>query len=570
MSDRLFVFSLSLAVGLAGCCKTSKPPAKEDPELPPPQAPIALGAEPAWPLPDDALPDDASVERLRDRTPGTSGAFVLGEIPDVETPVRGALVPWHDGSTRFHPHQPLSATAIGTGNWLLVLATSGLWLVEAGTLAVRARLVKSAYMDVVASPDGSRFAYGRCENKQCFVDIRSFPSLTLVWSAPMDAPHRIRFSPSGSHLAVASTMRDSATVVDVEKKSVHRLGAGNDVNDALILSVDKQLVAYGTDSDVGVIQNWVTEEIVFDTQAAMRARMRRGFDQNATAYDPVRDDWYVGGNDDVVWRFGGVKTGAPYYKGRMGFANDVEDLAILSNGDVLVGLDSGSIDLWRVSSDERRKTALGVSVGMISWGARLNLDPKGNVIAVLGGTVLRWKPGDELVAQAPFFGSAVNWKQSYTTEDVVLWSSTKESSSSHMLQRAPLKATDPLSVVARPIGTIKLENQNPDVRTLKDGTRLILGEGPDQRLRLYRLPLGGALSAPEDSAIPYEFMGKFVTADGARVGYQARRVAAEIDGKGARQLATLSESERLVWNPKKGSWEACGWEAGFARCRPLP
>lgn len=569
MSDRLFVFSLSLAVGLAGCCKSSKTPPKKDPELPPPQAPIALGAEPAWPLPDD-LPDDASVERLRDRTPGTSGAFVLGEIPDVETPVRGAVVPWHDGSPRFHPHNPLSATSLGSGDWLLVLARSGLWLVEAGTLAVRARLVKSVYGDVAASPDGSRFAYGRCENKQCFVDIRSFPSLTLVWSAPMDAPHRIRFSPSGSHLAVASASRDSATVVDVENRSVHLLRARNDVNDALILSVDKQLVAYGTDSNVGVIRNWVTQEIVYDTQAAMRARKPRGFDQNATAYDPVRDDWYVGGNDDVVWRFGGVKTGAPYYKGHMGFANDVEDLAILSNGDVLVGLDSGSIDLWRVSSDESRKPALGASVGLISWGARLNLDAKGNVLAVLGGTVIRWKPGDDLVAQASFFGSAVNWKQSYTTEDVVLWSSTKESSSSHVFQRAPLKASDPLTVVARPIGTIEIENQTPDVRVLKDGTRLILGEGPDQRLRVYRLPPGGALSAPEDSAIPYEFMGKFVTADDTRIGYQARRVAAEIDGAGARQLATLSESERLVWNPKKGRWEVCSWEPGFARCRTLP
>jgi hypothetical protein len=509
------------------------------------------------------VPDSAQLERVKERRAGTSGDFVLPEIPDASQPVRGALVPWHDGSMSFRPHKPFAASFVGSGDWLLVLADSGLWLLESETFAVRARVAPLASGDVVAAPDGARFAYGRCEENTCFVDIRTFPDLALVLSVAVDQPGRLRFSADGSLLAVASPARSSATVVSLADKSTRRLAGGNDVNDALIVSVEKDWIAFGTDNDLAVIQNWKTGAMVFNTRAAMEARSQRGFDQNAVAYDPKKDELLVGGNDDAVWRFGAISTGAPVFLGNTGFANDVEDLAILGNGDALVGLDSGSIDVWHV--DGSKSSGVGRSAGFVSWGARLNVDSKENVVAVLGGTVLRWKLGEALVRQSPFFGSSHSWDKSYTREDVVLIGTAKDQSFAYVLQRASLKAADPLLVESDPIGTMKFETHSPSVLVLDDGTRLFAGAGPGRMLRVVRLPLGGTLSEPEDAEVPYSFGADLRKADGKRAGYQGGRMAAEIDAKGTRVLSTLQQDERLGWNQKKGGWEACD-----RACRPVP
>ena len=558
MRRRLSFLALAACLVVAGCCKRLKPAAKEEkPEIVP-QTPIALGAEPAWPL-----PEAAGEERIKDRRPGTSGDFVLSEKQAPKLPVRGALVPWHDGSTSFRTHRPFAAAPVGEGDWFLVLADSGIWLLESETMAVRARVVAYGTGDLAASADGKRFAYGRCDATGCFVEIRAFPGMEIAWSMPAHEPSRLRFSPDGTLLAAASARGDSATVMNIEKKTAARLQAGNDVNDALVLSAEKKWIAYGTDSDVAVIQNWETEAFIFSTQAAMMARTKRGFDQNAMAYDPKKDEWLVGGNDDVVWRFGGISTGAPYYVGRAGFANDVEDIVILANGDVLVGLDCGSIDVWR--ADGSRSEGVGKSVGLSSWGARLSLDAKGNVLAVLGGTVLRWKAGESLVKQSPFFGWSADWEKSYTKSDVVLLGRSEGASFSYVVQRASLKAADPLSVEARPIGEISFETHSPEVLLLDDGTRLFLGKGSDEKLRMFRLPLGGDLSPAQDTSVPYGFTARVLSADGKRFGVESGRVAAEVDDKGARVLGTLKERESLVWSSKKGVWQACYGRA----CRPF-
>ena len=268
----------------------------------------------------------------------------------------------------------------------------------------------------------------------------------------------------------------------------------------------------------------------------------------------------MGGNDNAVWRFVGVRDGKPpTYVEHLGFGNDVEDIVVRGNGDILVGLDSGTISV--VGVDGKRRPGVGRARALSSWGARLALGKKEDVVAVLGGAVVRWIPGTRGVQQSPFFGAVDRWDRHRVKREVLLVGS----GSAPPIHRVKLDSPDPLEVESEYLGRAAFKSHSPKVVALSSGAFLIIGRSPGERLRVYRLPPGGRLSGPEDSPdIPSAFLHRLAAADGERVGYSTDTFAAEIDGVRARPLGELRSHERLTWDPERPGWSACAGE-----CRPL-
>ncbi len=524
-----------------------------------PPTPIVVKTAPKWPL-----PPSAKVERVRQPQMGTVGTFVATPNPSPE-PITGAIVPTAHGPApaTFGFRAAEAAAPIGAGDHFLVLARPGLWLVESESMATVARLVPNASGDVASSPDGKRFAYGACTRKKCAVHVREFPSLKTVVEVPVKSVSRLRFSTDGKLLAVSSVRHETATVVDVSTGKLHELSCGNDVNDATFIDTAKKWVAYSTDSDATVIRNWETKVPIFDSTGVMHSALGRGFDQNAVAYDAKRDVLFSGGNDDSVWRFEAVSTGAPTLIRYVAFGNDVEDIALLPNGDALVGLDSGTVSLLKPSGKIR--TALGTPVPLISAGARLALDRRGYLLAVLNSAVWRWRPGDGLATRSTFFEPVVRFDADYTQSDVVLTANGRGAGFTLVVLRASLNPSDPLDVSTERLGTLKFSTHSPRTIAFNDGTRLFVGDGGNGKLVIYRLPLGKKLGAAKATAVPYQFMQRFVNADGNRIGHQAGSAVAELNATGERILGTLKGRERLQWDTKEKDWRACT----FRKCREL-
>ena len=97
--------------------------------------------------------------------------------------------------------------------WLLVHAESGLWLVEATSLARRARLRTGAIAALDVTHDGKRLAYVECSlasrwalrpdlsEQPCELVVLEIPSLTELRRETIKAPHSVRFSYDGKTVA---------------------------------------------------------------------------------------------------------------------------------------------------------------------------------------------------------------------------------------------------------------------------------------------------------------------------------------------------------------------------------
>ncbi len=546
-----------------------------------------LAAGTALPLP--PLPPTA--ELVSEWKPGVIGPIVLPHVPS--TALRGALQRDADG-VHFRSHTAIAATAIGDQSWLLVLARSGIWLLERATLAVRARLETNGEGDIAASPDGSRFAFGRCVEARCTLEIRAFPSLVAEKSIPIDRPHRVRFSPDGLRIAVASTKKNSATLIDLARHEVVvRHVEGSDVNDVVILPVGS-LIAYGTNEDETVVHDWMTHKDLWRDRPSVRAS-GRGFDQNAIAYDARTDALFTGGNDNTVWRVDGIAAGAPKLDlGGAAFANDVVDLAVLPSGRTLVALDSGSlevVDLRRApGASPVRLPALGSSVGLISLGARVSTAGD-DVVGVLGGVAVRWAPEANVARPEPKrgclgagrttsvppprpratrsdrFSRYDDWTVSEGREDTVFLGTASLSGFTYPVARVPLHPPEPLDVAAQVLGDVAFEMHSPLIAALRDGTRILFGKGKGDAVRVYRIAPGGPIAARVDvDDVRYDFMNNGIhAADGSRLAYVGQgRAVLEVDATSSRHLGNLRADEDLRWDAKRTEWTACS-----RSCRPL-
>lgn len=383
MRPLLRFLSLAAFVALAAC--------KRSHAAPKPAIALAVAQRPiASTLP--ALPTPAAMIETMSPELGTWGDLTIEDRP------RTVLVGARSSDGTFHPHEPIAAASVGAhGEWILALAASGLFLVEGDALAVRARLFRDASGDVASSPDGLVFAFGTCAGNRCGVDVRAFPDLRRIRFVETDEASRIRFSQDGTELAVVSRSESSVTIVDVATGTTEHYDSTGAVNDACFIG--KRAIAYGNDDDTTIVVDRTTKAKVLDHLAYIGHGVRR--DQNAVAYDAARDRLYTGGNDNDVWPYDGPASGSPRALSSHEFDNDVSDFVLLPNGDLVVALDSASLDV--LHPDGTKGSLIGFSVGSVSYGARVSLGKNGDVVGVLGHVIFRWKIGEAQVRQAPLF-----------------------------------------------------------------------------------------------------------------------------------------------------------------------
>jgi hypothetical protein len=478
---------------------------------------------------------------------------VLGTAGDLSIATTHAhtIVGVRDTDGSFRPHAPIAVASVGRvgAAWLLVLAESGLFLVEGDGLALRARLFANASGDVASSPDGAMFAFGACEpapdggKERCGVDVRAFPDLRRLRFVETDDPSRIRWASDGSELAIASRANASVTVVGIASGALERFGSTAAVNDAAF--VGKDAVAYGDDDDTTRVVERPGGRVLLDHLARIAHQVRR--DQNAVAYDAARDVLYTGGNDNDVWVYPGPRTGAPTAKRAplVELANDVSDFALLPNGDLIVALDSGSLDLVHPSGTVDH--LLGASIGSVSYGARIALGRDGDVVGVLGHTVFRWKVGERTVHQAALFGSyetvsplrdAPGYVRIFDS-DAIAWVPS---------------GGDPLNVTLMDLG-----KEPGDCKAVHDGLVCFRDE-PQPVLR--GAPRGKPFA---DLVLPARVTGPFRTftvVDGMGIAIDSALRAIEIDASGARSFARLPRGARptgtLARDAKTGTWTIDG------------
>ena len=152
---------------------------------------------------------------------GMTGPIVgLDVDADLRWPVRGTLLA--SGSPRFIVHAAKSAVPLGK-QWILVEATTGVWLHEAATLVKRARLARPPIAGLAAAADGRSFAFaaGR-PGAPVEIVVVSFPELEVKARAPgVPAPRRMRFTPDGERVVVVPAA-GAAAFVDVASGAVER------------------------------------------------------------------------------------------------------------------------------------------------------------------------------------------------------------------------------------------------------------------------------------------------------------------------------------------------------------
>ena len=479
--------------GCSSCGTSSSSPPRDEVDTPAP-----LGDPPPLAVP------EAAVELVKERRAGVFGPIRMPVDSTTADPtLRGAIVE-EDGKPHFQRHTAFAAVAVGDGSWVLVGALSGLWLLEAGNLALRARLADDVVGDVASSPDGATFAYGRCDEAKtvCSLEVRAFPSIATLASVPMRAPSRIRFADDGQRIVVSAIGAERAQIVELPSAKVTTVQEDSAVNDAIVLP-GKTVVVYGTNDDELVVHDYAAGKDLYRTKptsAFTGGTATR--DQNAVAYDAARDLLLVGGNDDIVWRVDGLANGIPTFRDSIGFSNDVSDLAILPDGTTFVGLDSGSMEV--VTDPRQARTMLGKSEALSSWGARIDARKSGVVTGALGGGVFLWSSQAKAALKSEAFSTpAIRWEGSeHEDVDAIYVGAPSYGSYSvtrpRPVVRVSLRPPDRLDVRATPLGDVVFESGDPVVATLPDGTRTIAAGGARGARRVYRIPLGGALSEPTE------------------------------------------------------------------------
>ena len=141
---------------------------------------------------------------------------------------------------------------------VVVEANTGIWSHDPVTLARGARIVAAPVLAMAASPDGRYLAYasGGAGSSVAELHVISYPDgKSVATFHGVDLPRRLRFSPDGKRLVIASRSAETVTLADIASRSVRRYDTDDDVNDAIALPGEGDLVAYANDGDEAVIRS---------------------------------------------------------------------------------------------------------------------------------------------------------------------------------------------------------------------------------------------------------------------------------------------------------------------------
>lgn len=493
-------------------------------------------------------------------TPGTATSPSLSV--DKRTPFRGSLMPGAAGKkARFVIHTAKSAAPVGDGTSFVVAASTGLWQHDTTTLAKRSRLVPLPVLDVASSPDGSRLAYALSGGR---VRIVSFPSLASLSSVSVDEPCRMRFSPDGKLLALAS-QSDTVTLVDVATGKTHVHDTDEDVNDVAPLPGRPNEVAYASDDDEVAISDVPKASKVFGSEPLVAGwrRANRPFftmrDQLAVAYDSVTNTLLGGGDDNMLWRIDDPR-GKPSLRSPIEVGGNVVEIACCAGKSAADRAAFVAVDDLRVRAvalDGRMGPQFGPIMSSVgSFRIRIALLPSGDVLVAPQDALFRWSPrkGDSL--RSNDYGKPFA-QESALDDDTVFVACDSSGCVVHRVAHG-LPAADVETTI---LGDLPVDYAIT-VLAFGDGTRAIAGS-KGGNLRLVYLPNGGALEAPIDTTAPIDPMsvGRFARKDGATHGFvdtAGNVYEIKATPRGTTKIGTAAGTEPVT---------DLAWDAGMKRWR---
>lgn len=310
------------------------------------------------------------------------------QIPSDLKDVRGAWLGRPLGEPGYVMHDVKGAVFVLGEEWILAQTSTGLWLHEGRTLARRARVARPPIDALTASRDGSRFAFASGQR----LTVAEFPSLRTVASATIPRPHRIRMSPSGGSVAVASQRDEAVALIDVGSNKIWRFEVNDEVNDAIPLDGHPGEVAYADDSDDVFVRRMTDGAVLFSSLHAKPPGYPTR-DMNGVAYDPESDTLFGGSEDNAVWKYEGWRDTVRWSRSD-DYPGDVDVIVFqpkVGGGRIIAGLDSQAVVV-----ESPRGARLG------PFGDRIFSDPidvslgkEGTILTAMNGRLGRWNPSQD-------------------------------------------------------------------------------------------------------------------------------------------------------------------------------
>lgn len=564
------------AMGAAGCCgllcaPCTAPFGTSPPPPPPLLPPVGSPSPDAGPA--SVLPGPLTAEATPGRVPGVSkSAGALRLANSVDTPVRGSFVGSGAG-VHFVPHQALNAEPLGVNQLVAVHATTGLWLLERKELRRLARLVPPPITAMAVSPDGTAIAViiPDASGRDRELRVLGYPDLSTRVAVPsVDEPYRMRFSPDGQQVVIASES-DYISLISASTGDKRVFDTDEDVNDAIVMPDNPDQVAYASDDDEVVIVDMNTQAKVFSSAALIRRIQEKHFDpklavfferdQMAVAYDPLKERLIGGGDDNLIWQFDGIRAKPPKEpvpQAPIELDGNIREIACCrKGGGFAVALDS--LEVVLLNGSGRRTSSVGPLLDSVSSGKiRIALVPDTeSILAASSGKLVRWDPGTRSVTLSQDFDAARIERTSELSKDVVFVGCEGRRC---VVQRIETAVKTQPDVEAVKVGDAPL--------TRVDGILVFSGElralGGDWmgKLRLVFLPSGGGLSSPMD--IPGVMSGgKFADkGDGNTYGYlenSGRIFEITALPKGAAQVGRVQGlsgvTAELTWDSIAKKWK---------------
>ncbi len=362
---------------------------------------------------------------------------------------------------------------------------------------------------MAASPDGSTIAvvvHDAAAGKKV-LRILGYPGLeTRAQAFEIDTPYRMRFSPDGKQIVIASES-DNITLVDAATGNTTVFDTGEDVNDAIVMPDNPDEVAYASDDDEVVIVDMKSQKKVFSSAALIDSYQQKRWDsslslfverdQIAVAYDSAKDRLIGGGDDNMIWQFEGIRAKAPKQpvpKAPIEFDGNIKEIACCrKGGGFAVALDNLSVFL--LNGAAKRTASLGPLLGAVDYGSiQIELVPDTeSILVTFSGKVIRWDPGSRSVMLAADYQMARVDRTSELANDTVFVGCDGRRCAVQRVVHPTMPAPDAeaLKVGDAPLGQVD------DILKFPGGLRAIAG-GSGGRLRLVFLPEKGSLEAPFD------------------------------------------------------------------------
>ncbi|MDI1478861.1 hypothetical protein [Polyangium sp. y55x31] len=530
----------------------------------PAPAPSASASASAWvaelALPPPLLPfPEGRVDLVPERRVGLRG---IRRPQDEGLVERGTV--WAAPSGRgFGRHVARSLHLLADPEWILVQADSGLWLLEAKSLARRARLRTGAVSAVAVSTDGRRIAYAeytpqpdedglREGEEPAELVVLEFPSLLEVHRSRVMKPVEVRFSPDAR--TVASAAKNGATVVPLDGRGAPwtTKRAPNEASDAIaVVPLDDTRVAYLTRFASLIIQDRGAER--FEHQYPLKStdlifiKITHTWSGGDLHYDAVLDR-VLSVQDSEAVVVDAARTESP----RLGHPIDVT---------------AGPVDAMRPYALLRmeelaRRFPAAENLSFPSDHVRAALGARGDAYFLWGGAVVRLER--DLALRSPDFDDVEEWESSQAEHDIVF---TTHATNEMVVRRVSLDAPA-LDITPERLGAFAPHHgYRPFL--FENGDRVFPIANAADRGGIVRLPRGGSLQPIVwFDAKAVSFSATTLRAEGRFAFVNPDYDLVEVAPEGVRVLGRIGFGAAVSWNAKKKCWEVKKFMEKDVQCTP--